>query len=303
MFANDIMPASRGDIETDIGFWTSRLLADGYVVIPKAVDASTLDGFYSDIDQEFRAAPFCQGPFFGDTTKRFGRLLLRSAHARAFAAHELILGIAKRVLLHPMCNTILLNLTQAIEIHPGSPLQFPHRDQDMFGGEKGGQEYLVNVMWALDDFTEENGATRVWPGSHREDPAGLLPEKEAVCAAMPRGSALIFLGSALHGGGENRSVRPRRGAVFSYCQGWLRPYENPWLAYPPSVARSFDPELAELVGYRQHLPNLGNFEGQCPSVLLKSDLPDRFSFRDQLREDQMEMVRAYQRQNSLSNAA
>lgn len=302
MFAN-ALPAPHAQLDDEVDFWTERLLADGYALIPNAIGQDRLDGFYGDLDAEFRTAPFCQGPFFGDTTKRFGRLLLRSQHAAAFARHELILNIVKRVLLHPLCNTILLNLTQAIEIHPGSPVQFPHRDQDMFGGEKGGREYLINVMWALDDFTSENGATRIWPGSHRADPNGLLPEEDAVDAVMPRGSALLFLGSALHAGGQNRSARPRRGAVFSYCQGWLRPYENPWLAYPPSIARHFDDGLAALVGYRQHLPNLGNFEGQCPSVLLRGDHPEHFSFKDALREDQMEMVRQYQRENSLRDAA
>jgi ectoine hydroxylase-related dioxygenase (phytanoyl-CoA dioxygenase family) len=120
---------------------------------------------------------------------------------------------------------------------------------------------------------------------------------------MPRGSALLFLGSALHSGGENRSARPRRGAIFSYCQGWLRPWENPWLAYPPAVARHFDDELAALVGYRQHLPSLGNFEGQCPSVLLRDPVPEHLQFIDALRHDQTEMVREYQQRNSLLDAA
>jgi ectoine hydroxylase-related dioxygenase (phytanoyl-CoA dioxygenase family) len=173
----------------------------------------------------------------------------------------------------------------------------------MFGGPKGGQDYMLNVMWALDDFTDENGATRVWPGSHRTDPAGILPEDQAVSAVMARGSAVLFLGSCLHSGGENRSAKLRRGAIFSYCQGWLRPWENPWLAYPPEIARNFHPDLAALVGYRQHLPSLGNFEGQCPSVLLGGDIPDELQFIDALRQDQMDMVREYQRQNGLLAAA
>jgi ectoine hydroxylase-related dioxygenase (phytanoyl-CoA dioxygenase family) len=301
MFASTIVGSSDPDAAARI--CTEALLDQGYLIVPDAIGAATLDGFCDDLDRSFRDSPFCRGLFYGETTKRLGRLLIRSPHAAAFAMNPLILAIARRVLLHPLCNTILLNLTQAIEIHPGAPLQFPHRDQDMFGGEKGGRDYMMNVMWALDDFTTENGATRVWPGSHRTDPDGMLPESEAISAVMPRGSALIFLGSALHSGGENRSARPRRGAIFSYCQGWLRPWENPWLAYPPAVARHFDDELAALVGYRQHLPSLGNFEGQCPSVLLGDDLPDHLQFVDALRDDQTAMVRDYQLRNSLRDAA
>lgn len=300
MFASTI--AGLADPEAAAQVCAEALLDQGYLIVPDAIDPATLDRFCDDLDRHFRAAPFCRGLFYGETTKRFGRLLLRSRHAAAFARHPLVLGIARRILLHPLCNTILLNLTQAIEIHPGAPLQFPHRDQDMFGGEKGRENYMMNVMWALDDFTEENGATRVWPGSHRTDPDGMLPESQAVSAAMPRGSALIFLGSALHSGGANRSARPRRGAIFSYCQGWLRPWENPWLAYPPEVARHFDDELAALVGYRQHLPSLGNFEGQCPSVLLGDEVPDHLQFIDALREDQTAMVRDYQLRNGPSDA-
>jgi ectoine hydroxylase-related dioxygenase (phytanoyl-CoA dioxygenase family) len=301
-----IMPVD-GHIQTDLhaaaAEWTSTLLRDGYAIIPNAIPREILDGFRTDVAAVFDNTPYCRGAFYGETTKRFGRLLLRSPHSPAFAQHELILAIARRVLPHSMCNTILLNLTQAIEIHPGAPLQYPHRDQDMFGAEKGKQHYMMNVMWAVDDFTEINGATRIWPGSHLTDADGSLPEADAVSAVMPRGSALLFLGSALHSGGENRSNAARRGVIFSYCQGWLRPWENPWLAYPPEIARSFNPELQALVGYRQHLPSLGNFEGQCPSVLLDGSRIDTLAFTDSLRADQTEWVHEYQRQNGFKQAA
>ena len=283
--------------------WGDQLLRDGYIIVPEVIDRSTLDAFCTDLDPDFRAAPYCSGPFYGETTKRFGRLLLRSSKAASLAQHALIFGIVQRVLLNTMCNTVLLNLTQAIEIHPGAPLQYPHRDQDAYGGIKGQEQYMVNVMWALDDFTAENGATRVWPGSHLTDPNGLLPESEAVSAAMSRGSALLFLGSVLHAGGENSSNRPRRGAIFGYCQGWLRPMENPWLAYPPAIASKFSDELAALVGYSCYRPNLGNFEGQCPSILLAGDARDHYRFADSLRSDQMQWVRDYQEKNSFKAAA
>ena len=110
---------------------------------------------------------------------------------------------------------------------------------------------------------------------------------------MNPGAALVFLGSALHSAGANCTSDARRGLVVGYSLGWLKPYENQWLAYPPDVARNFAPDLAALVGYRQHRPNLGNYEGQCPSVLLgdHGELP--LGAIDALRPDQEAMVEAY----------
>jgi hypothetical protein len=291
------------DVELKAASHAKQLLDQGYLIIPDAIDEATNQHFYTDIDAVFASTPYCRGPFYGETTKRFGRLPIRSTYATHFACHPLILAIARKVLLHKLCNTILLNLTQAIEIHPGAPLQYPHRDQDMFGGQKGEANYMLNVMWPLDDFTAENGATRVWPRSNHFSPNRRRPEKYAIPAVAKAGSAILFLGSTLHSGGENRSRAPRRGVIFSYCQGWLRPWENPWLAYPPHIARHFDGELQALVGYRQHLPSLGNFEGQCPSVLLQDDMPEHLQFIDSLRPDQTEWVREYQRTNSRLSAA
>jgi len=279
------------------------LLEQGYLILPNLIQPDIHRRLSDDLDRVFTKTPFCQGPFYGETTKRFGRLLIRSAVADRFACHPLILAIAQQVLLHELCNTILLNLTQAIEIHPGAPLQYPHRDQDMFGGEKGTANYMLNVMWPLDDFMADNGATRLWPGSNHSDPDGMLPEADVIAAVAKAGSAILFLGSTLHSGGENRSQARRRGVIFSYCQGWLRPWENPWLAYPPHIARHFDEQLQALVGYRQHLPSLGNFEGQCPSVLLGDETPEHLQFIDSLRPDQTEWVREYQRTNGLLSAA
>jgi len=169
----------------------------------------------------------------------------------------------------------------------------PHRDQDMWQGPKGCLEYLVNVMWPLTTFTRLNGGTRLWTGSQFDQDIPVLPEEEAVVPTVPPGDALIFLGSTLHGGGGNASPAPRRGIVISYCLGWLKPFELQWLVYPPQVARRFSPELAALVGYAQHRPNLGNFEGQCPSVLVDGSRDERRGAIDALRPDQARQVEDY----------
>lgn len=275
-------------LHPEIERWTERLLVDGYCVIPDLLP-QTIEALDRELVEDFDRTPFCEGGFYGARTKRFGRLLARSCHSEALVRHPLVTGVVERV-LSPFCDTIQLNLTRAIAIHPGALPQLPHRDQDMWRGAIGEVEYLVNVMWPLTAYTRDNGATLVWPESHgfrALDPA--IPSSEFPVEMAP-GSALLFLGSTLHGAGGNRTNAVRRGCIVSYCLGWLKPYENQWLAYPPEVARRFSPELAALVGYRQHRPNLGNFEGQCPSVLLGDDLPTRLGAVDALRPDQKQAV-------------
>ena len=111
--------------------------------------------------------------------------------------------------------------------------------------------------------------------------------------AVVPGDALLFLGSTLHGGGGNRTALPRRGIIVSYCLGWLKPFELQWLVYPPDIARTFPPDLAALVGYAQHRPNLGNVEGQCPSLLLRDHVPDHRAAIDALRPDQTQAASAF----------
>lgn len=268
---------------------TEQLLVRGYCVLPEALPRSTIAALDSDLAEDFDQTPFCQGGFYGERTKRFGRLLVRSPRAAQLVQHDLILRVVEQVLL-PWCDTIQLNLTQAIALHPGALPQLPHRDQDMWRGAIGEVEYLVNVMWPFTNYTRDNGATLLWPESHGAqalDPA--VPSSEFPVELQP-GSALLFLGSTLHGAGGNGTRQVRRGAIVSYCLGWLKTYENQFLAYPPDVARTFPPELAALVGYRQHRPNLGNYDGQCPSILLGGDLPARIRAEDALRPDQSAMV-------------
>ena len=156
----------------------------------------------------------------------------------------------------------------------------------MWRAPVGEAEYLVNVIWPLTPFRAENGATLVWPKTHGARALDPAPVTEPVAAEMAPGSALIFLGSTLHGAGANITDEVRRGIVVGYSLGWLKPYENQWLAYPPEIARTFPAELAALVGYRQHRPNLGNYEGQCPSILLHGDTDRTLGAMDALRPDQ-----------------
>ena len=271
-------------------YWSTKLLQQGYCVIPNLIDPGQVAALDSDLAPDFADTPFCQGGFYGERTKRFGRLLSRSTRAQHHVMHPLVLQIVETI-LSPWCDRIQLNLTQAIALHPGALPQLPHRDQDMWRGAIGETEYLVNVMWPFTPYTEANGATLVWPNSQGEQALEPEPQTDPIAIELNPGEALLFLGSTLHGAGGNRTDQIRRGMIVSYCLGWLKPYENQWLAYPPDIARHFPPELAALAGYQQHRPNLGNFEGQCPSILLDGKMPA--GAIDALRPDQQILVADY----------
>lgn len=283
------MSGRESNLAAGAAYWTSLLLEQGWCVIPSLVPGFTISALDAELAPDFSETPFCNGGFYGARTKRFGRLLARSALAANLVMQPLVTAIVRAV-LGPWCDTIQLNLTQALALHPGAPPQLPHRDQDMWRGAVGETEYLVNVMWPFTSYTRENGATLIWPFSHGRNALKGDPPGSPFAAEIEPGSALLFLGSTLHGAGGNQSNDVRRGAIISYCLGWLKPYENQWLAYPPEVARDFTPDLAALVGYQQHRPNLGNYEGQCPSVLLQDNLPKRFAAVDALRPDQEALV-------------
>ena len=268
------------------------LETEGFCVARQIAPPELLSRINSDLDVDFAETPFGTGDFYGERTKRFGRLLSRSAAVADLVLAPAITKLVERI-LGPWCDTIQLNVAQAIEVHPGALAQFPHRDQDMWPDAAGSHEYLINVIWPLTPFTRDNGATLVWPDSHGRKAMDLDPSSEGVAATSDPGDALIFLGSTLRGAGANMTLSTRRAIVIGYSLGWLKPYENPWLAYPPEIARDFSCELAGLVGYRQHRPNLGNFEGQCPSVLLRDGRAERLGAVDALRPEQAEALSAY----------
>lgn len=279
--------------------WTDQILKQGYCIIPDAVCAETIVALTADLDPVFAATPFGQGHFYGYRTKRFGSLLKRSRHAEALVMAPAILSMAQSV-LSSACDRIQLNVAQAIEIHPGEVRQLPHRDHDMWAGAKGEHEYLLNVMWPLTRFTRDNGATHIYPYSHGHVGMARVDPGEPVSAECGPGDAICFLGSTVHGAGTNVTGAVRRGVVIGYSLGWLKPYENPWLAYPPEVARHFSPELAALAGYQQHRPNLGNYEGRCPSILLRDEVPTHIGAVDALRPDQEAMVREFVKAGGVS---
>jgi hypothetical protein len=165
-------------------------------------------------------------------------------------------------LLAPHCQDYVLNHGHLINVGPGANAQPIHRDEGVFAGVPGlgvGTHLQFAAIIALVDFTVENGATRVTPGSHLwegtiKDNTGRIPlEEEITQAAMPAGSAVMYLGWTFHGAGQNRTTDQwRRGLHVSYCQGWLRTEENNTLATPLDVARQLPERAQELLGFGVH---------------------------------------------------
>jgi len=236
----------------------AKLLADdGAVIVDDVAEPAVLDRLTSEISPYVDATPTGADDFAGRNTKRTGALIARSPAARELVTHPLALGTAKTLLAH--ATSFQLHLTQIIAIGPGQPAQYIHRDQwayDHFEFPKG-YEVQCNTIWALDDFTEENGATRVVPGSHLWDDRLHLEQEQTVPAEMSRGSVLFYSGAVYHGGGANRSNAVRRAANITYNVSWLRQEENQYLSCPIDVAKELPRDLLRLMGYARGAYALG----------------------------------------------
>jgi len=272
---------------------TRALLDRGYCILRGLVPAARIEAMSRGLDTRFARTPYCVGDFHGSRTRRFHRLLARLDGADELVMQPDILA-AMRAALGSWCDFPEINLTQGLEVHPGAPAQIPHTDQAMWPfAPKGTMELCVNVFWPFVEFTDENGATRLWPDTHHRPRVADDPLGGPEIARMAPGDALIVLGSTVHGAGANRSAAPRRAAIVSYCLGWLKAYENQALAYPSELARELDPELAAMLGYRWHRPNLGTYDGQCPSILLGQDVPDHLATVDALSADHERLVERF----------
>ena len=252
----------------------AALSADGAVV----VDSVLAPGYVDELSTELkpwtdRTTP---GPdsFSGKNTRRTGALVARSQKCRELVMHPLVLGTCKKFLAH--ATSFQLHLPQVIAIGPGEPAQAIHRDQwafDFFRFPRG-FEVQCNTIWAMTDFTELNGATRLIPGSNRFDDKLRFKEEDTVAAEMTKGSVLFYSGSVYHGGGANRSADTRVGINITYNLSWLRQEENQYLAVPLEVARTLPVELLRLMGYQRGAYALG-YVGDLldPIQIVRPDLP------------------------------
>jgi len=163
--------------------------------------------------------------------------------------HKTVLDCANGF-LGPFASRIQLHVTQTIRIGPGESNQYLHRDRQAWGTYLPMHiEPQFNTIWAMTDFTADNGATRVVPGSQTWDWERKATTDEMCQAEMSAGSVLLYSGSVIHSGGENRSQSHRLGLNVTYCLGWLRQEENQYLSCPPHIAKDFAPQVQELLGY------------------------------------------------------
>jgi ectoine hydroxylase-related dioxygenase (phytanoyl-CoA dioxygenase family) len=229
----------------------------GCAIVERLARAARLDAARRELAPWLDATPTGADSFAGRRTRRTGGLVARSPACRELVAHPLVLDVVGGVLAH--ATNFQLHLTQMIAIGPGEPAQLIHRDQwafDFFPFPSG-FEVQCNTIWAMDDFTEENGATRVIPGSHKLADKLQFEASDTVPAEMPAGSVVFYTGSLYHGGGANRSDRVRHGLNLTYALGWLRQEENQYLSTPPEIARTLPDPLLRLMGYARGAYALG----------------------------------------------
>lgn len=251
------MPLTHLPASTTVEAVVDALRRDGAVIVDRLLPSDLLDRMAAELAVSLDETEFGTDEFNGLHTRRTGALIARSEAARDVVQHPLVLGATKEILSHS--TNFQLHITQAIAIGPDSPAQAIHRDQwawDFFPFPDG-YEVEVSAIWALTDFTEANGATRVVLGSHRAGDGKSYVEADTVAAAMGRGSVVLYTGSEYHGGGANRTDETRIGVQCSYAVGWLRQEENQYLSVPLHVAKGLPVELLRLMGYEKGSFTLG----------------------------------------------
>ena len=232
----------------------------GCVVIEHLIAANVMDNIAEELKPHLDATQAGSDAFIGYATRRTGSLIARSSSFRSLANHATVLGTLDEI-LGDHASGYQLHLTQIIAIGPGEVPQPVHRDQWAFDFFEfpAGFEVECHCMWALTDFTEANGGTRVIPGSHLWADKLHPTFEDTIAVEMPKGSVMLYVGSLYHGGGPNGTDTERVGINVGYTLSWLRQEENQYLACPPEIARELPVDLAKLIGYSRGAYALGYF--------------------------------------------
>ncbi len=249
--------------DTPVAEIMAVLARDGALIVRDVLSAAEADALRAELQPYVDATPPGADGFSGFNTTRTGALVARSPACRGLVMNRLVRAVCDAFLL-PNCERYQLHLAQLIRIKPGEPAQAIHRDRWAWGTYLKGVEPQLNTIWAVTDFTRENGATRVVPGSSDWPDTREAAEEEIGYAEMKRGSVLIYTGTVSHSGGANVSSGDRMGLNITYALGWLRQEENQYLSCPPEIARTLDPELAQLIGYAMGQYALGYYTPPLP---------------------------------------
>jgi len=253
-----------------------RLDTDGALILDDVLTRAEVSAVMEEINPYIEATPPGRDAFSGFSTTRTGALAARSERCRELIMHPAILAACDEFLLRA-CDRYRLHLTQVIRIRPGQGAQPLHRDRLAWGGFLKEVEPQLNTIWAITEFTKENGATRVVPGSPTWAEGRKATPGEITQAVMSAGSVLVYSGTVLHAGGENRSTLDRTGINLTYALGWLRQEENQYLSCPPAIARTLDPKLQALLGYQMGSYALGYFSPPLPPGQGPEGVPPQFA--------------------------
>lgn len=240
---------------------------DGYTILERVIEPDLIDALTEDLrrlETLFEIAP-ANNSFEGDRTLRVYNLLAFGKLYEAIPVHEQVLSVVEQV-LDPGC---LVSSLSSITILPGETAQPIHADDQLIPLPKPHVPTVCNTMWALTDFTEANGATRIIPGTHvAESSPDFGAPYDSIPAEMPKGSVLVWHGSLWHGGGANQTEELRAGIAMNYCAGWIRQQENQQLGVPRDIAAGFSPRLRRLVGYGIYSGLIGHIDKHDPVEML-----------------------------------
>jgi ectoine hydroxylase-related dioxygenase (phytanoyl-CoA dioxygenase family) len=252
----------------DVRRQVERIQVDGYVVLPELVDVRELDPIRRQLEPYLVNSPHGRNDFEGFHSQRLYALLLKAPAVASLVTHPTVLAILDE-LLHP---GYLLSANIAINVHPGETAQLLHADDGYCTWPRPRPAVGVSVVWAIDEFTAENGATEIVRGSHEWASSAIEQQEEPLVdrVEMAAGSAVVFLGTTLHRGGANRGRSTRLGITPQYCEPWMRQIENMSLAIPPHLATSLPPKVQELLGYSISPPFIGYVDGVHPRRLLEN---------------------------------
>jgi hypothetical protein len=254
----------RFSADAEAGEVLAALDEQGCAVIESLLPPDGVAAGRAELERLLTATPQGRNAFEGFKTQRVYNLFGKSRAFDDVALHPLVVGLLDGLLGHYQ-----LSAPVGLQIGPGEVAQVLHYDDAVYPLPWPHTPVVLNTMWALCDYTEANGATRLIPGSHRWDRDRQPSVGETIGAEMPAGSVLVYPGSLWHGGGANTSDRPRPGLLVEYVASWLRPQETHLLGVPPEVVRTLRPELQELLGYNVFPPFLGYVDGRHPRRTLE----------------------------------
>jgi ectoine hydroxylase-related dioxygenase (phytanoyl-CoA dioxygenase family) len=260
---SDVQSLDDADIETH----AERVRTEGWSVVENAIALDLVDELNDDLLRLERSLGIVPADnlFEGTRTTRIYNLLVHGPLYERIPIHPNVLPIVEKVL----DAGLLISSLSSIAIGPDESAQMIHADDQVIGLPKPHPPIICNTMWAITDFTEENGATRLCPGTHLADHSpDLLEHYDSIPAEMSKGSVLVWVGSLWHGGGANHTEKRRVGMAMNYCAGFLRQQENQQLGIPIETVKRFPRRLQELVGYSIYSGLIGHIDKQNPGKLL-----------------------------------